>query len=100
MGLYTVEVAGLPVATMKADTIEEAEEFFTGPAFKQDISTYEIKTNPGQPIWDGEAEIHVREALPKEAAVWERSHAKAIRDGEADPADDDWLTLLAPIREL
>jgi hypothetical protein len=55
---------------------------------------------PGEPIWDGEAEILVRESFPDEVEVWERIRAKAVRDGDTDPDDENFLTYLRGVREI
>jgi hypothetical protein len=52
------------------------------------------------PFWDGEVEILVRESSPDEVAVWERIRAKAVRDGDTDPDDENFLTYLRGVREI
>jgi hypothetical protein len=51
-------------------------------------------------MWDGEAEILVRESFPDEVAVWERIRTKAVRDGDADPEDEKFLTYLRGVRQI
>jgi hypothetical protein len=101
MTIYTVEVGGRPVATMQSTSLGEAEEFLRSDAFLNDLTMYEMKGGePGEPIWDGEAEVLVRESSPDEVAVWERIRAKAVRDGDTDPDDENFLTYLRGVREI
>ena len=101
MTIYTVEVGGRPVAAMQSTSLGEAEEFLRSDAFLNDLTMYEMKGGePGEPIWDGEAEILVRESSPDEVAVWERIRAKAVRDGDTDPDDENFLTYLRGVREI
>jgi hypothetical protein len=101
MTIYTVEVGGRPVAAMQSTSLDEAEEFLRSDAFLNDLTIYEMKGGePGEPMWDGEAEILVRDSSPDEVAVWERIRAKAVRDGEADPDDENFLTYLRGVREI
>jgi hypothetical protein len=101
MTIYTVEVGGRPVAAMQSTSLGEAEEFLRSDAFLNDLTMYEMKGgDPGEPIWDGEAEILVRESFPEEVAVWERIRAKAVRDGDTDPDDENFLTYLRGVREI
>ena len=88
MTIYTVEVG-------------EAEEFLRSDAFLNDLTIYEMEGGePGEPMWDGEAEILVRESFPDEVAVWERIRAKAVSDGDANPGDENFLTYLRGVREI
>ena len=95
MTIYTMEVGGRPVAAMQSTSLGEAEEFLRSDAFLNDLTIYEMEGGePGEPMWDGEAEILVRESFPDEVAVWERIRTKAVRDGDADPDDENFLTYL------
>ena len=101
MTIYTVEVGGRPVAAIQSTSLGEAEEFLRSDAFLNDLTIYEMKGGePGEPMWDGEAEILVRESSPDEVAVWERIRAKAVRDGDTDPEDENFLTYLRGVREI
>jgi hypothetical protein len=101
MTIYTVDVGGRPVAAMQADSLGEAEKFLRSAAFATDLSTYEMEGGePGKPIWDGEAEIFVRESFPEEIAIWQRMRAKAILEGFTEPEDEDFVTYLKGVREV
>jgi hypothetical protein len=83
MMLFTVEVAGRPVLTFsEADprAAEEALALTIGP----DLLEFEEN---GGPVWDGTAELSVREAMPEEIARWEQGAAEARQadSGEQDP---------------
>ena len=63
MTIYTVEVGGRPVAAMQSTSLGEAEEFLRSDAFLNDLTIYEMEGGePDEPMWDGEAEILVRES--------------------------------------
>jgi hypothetical protein len=101
MTIYTMEVGGRPVAAMQSTSLGEAEEFLRSDAFLNDLTIYEMEGGEsGEPMWDGEAEILVRESFPDEVAVWERIRTKAVRDGDADPEDEKFLTYLRGVRQI
>lgn len=101
MTIYTVEVGGRPVAAMQSTSLSAAEEILRSDALLNELTIYEMEGGePGEPMWDGEAEILVRESFPFEVEVWERIRAKAVRDGDADPDDESFLTYLRGVREI
>lgn len=94
--MHTLEIAGRPVAIINLSE-DEAEAEFTGEAFKSDLMVLEAG---GQPLWDGEAELFVRRSQPEEVASFERSFAKAMRDGGADRKDEvGYLAFLVPVTD-
>ena len=52
----------------------------------------------GRPLWDGIADLHVREAFDEEAERWRTMWRQAIREGEAE-VDDAFLTFLVPVSD-
>jgi hypothetical protein len=101
MTIYTVVVGGRPVAAMQSTSLGDAEEVLRSDAFLNDLTIYEIEGGkPGAPIWGGEAEILVRQSFPDEVEVWERIRAKAVRDGDTGPDDENFLTYLRGVREI
>jgi hypothetical protein len=99
--IYTVEVGGRPVAAMQSASLGEAEEFLLSDAFATDLTIYEMKGGkPGEPIWDGEVEIFVRESFGEEVAIWQRMRAKAILEGFTEPDDENFVTFLRGVREI
>jgi hypothetical protein len=95
MAVYVAEIAGRGIAAMNASA--EAEEWFCGEQFKADLSCFDDKD--GNPLWDGEQEIYVREALPEEYAKWQASRSLAARRGEVNDDDEPWLHFLVPVIE-
>lgn len=82
MALFTVEVAGRPVLVFSEDSRDAAEELATsliGP----DLQEFE---SGGQPLWDGEAPLSVREADAEESARWQQGFDEAQ---DQDAAGDD-----------
>lgn len=101
MTIYTVEVESRPVAAMQSASLGEAEKFFLGEAFATDLTNYEMQGGePGKAIWDGEAQIFVRESFPEEIEIWERFRAKAVLEGDTDPDDENFVTFLRPVRQI
>jgi hypothetical protein len=78
--MYTLEIAGRPVAVLDVPTQDEAEAWMNDEAFQADLLVLE---HEGAPLWDGQAELRVRAATDDERLVYEDS----MRDN--DPSDDD-----------
>jgi hypothetical protein len=53
----------------------------------------------GEPLWDGDADLLVRDPFPEEQAYWQASQARAIKDGEIEDRDDTWLLFLVPVTD-
>jgi hypothetical protein len=51
----------------------------------------------GSPLWDGKAEIKVRDAAAAERTVWHASQAEAMKSGEADDEHETWAVWFAPV---
>lgn len=85
MPLFTVEVVGRPVLVFSGKDHRAAEDILgssIGPAL-QDFE------EEGDPVWDGEGELSVREASLEEVARWEEGLSEAKQSdgsGEQDPA--------------
>jgi hypothetical protein len=60
MPIYVAEISGRALAAMNAETTFTAEDRFGGPAFHRELTV--LLDEDGNPLWDGEAEIHVRAA--------------------------------------
>ncbi|WP_191059756.1 hypothetical protein [Geminicoccus harenae] len=78
--MYTLEIAGRPVAVVDVPTRDEAEAWLNDEAFQEDLMVLE---HEGQPLWDGQAELRLRAATDEERSVFEDSM------GDNDPGDDD-----------
>lgn len=86
---------------MQAHSLREAEQFFLGSAFSADLRTLEMKGGePGKPIWDGKAEISVRESSAEEVAIWQRFRTKAISEGVSASDDEAFTSFLDAAREI
>jgi hypothetical protein len=54
----------------------------------------------GHPLWDGDRDaLHVRKASADEAAIFRASREQAIREGELDAGDEDWVAFLVPVTD-
>ena len=78
--MFTLEVAGKPIAVTNASE-DEARELFESGAFKEDLIAIESE---GAPIWDGFAPLTIRPATREEAKDFE--DAPTEEDGE--PSDE------------
>ena len=78
---------------MREQAIHEALDTWLG----EDLSTLE---SGGHPLWDGDRDaLHVREAFADEAAIFRASREQAIREGELEAGDEDWVTFLVPVTD-
>jgi hypothetical protein len=58
MTIYIAEISGRAVAAMNAKSTFIAEDCLGGPAFHSEL--LRLRDEDGNPLWDGEVEIHVR----------------------------------------
>jgi hypothetical protein len=79
--MYTLEIAGWPVAVVAAPTQAEAEAWLNDEAPREDLM---VLQHAGQPLWDGESELRVRTASDDERTVFEDS----LQDSDPDDEDD------------
>ena len=63
----------------------------------------DLRAPDGAPLWDGQAELVVRDATQEERTAWEAEVALAIREREIDRREDaldaGWFIFLALYRE-
>jgi hypothetical protein len=59
-----------------------------------------VLATDGVPLWDGVADIVVRQALPNEEAKWRASRARAIRQGNIEGRDDAWIAFLVALTDF
>ncbi len=61
----------------------------------------DLRAPDGAPLWDGKAELVVRDATEEEKSAWETEVVLAIREREIDRREDaldtGWFVFLAPI---
>jgi hypothetical protein len=67
MIVFVIEINGRAILAFDADSQIEAEQLAMSPKIRSDLMVYETADGP---IWNGQDEIVVREALPDERASW------------------------------
>jgi hypothetical protein len=67
--MYTLDIAGKPVAITDADEAQ-ARELFNSDAFKEDIAAME---SDGKPLWDGKTPLVIRPASKEESENFEQA---------------------------
>jgi hypothetical protein len=93
MDMYVAEINGRSIAAVNADQISDAEALVKNPAIETELLVLE---NDGAPLWDGQASISVRQALPEERAAWRDFQNEAIRENdELEPR----LFFLVPVTD-
>lgn len=90
MSLFTLEIERRPIMVFASEDQTTAELFTEDPSLHEDLMVF---THEGQPLWDGEAELSVREAHPQEASDWEAAFARAEEDGGGDEDERDSFTM-------
>lgn len=79
--MFTLEVAGKPIAVTNASE-DEAREVFESDAFKDDLMAIESE---GAPIWDGFATLTIRPATREEAKDFDDAPTE---DNGGEPAEE------------
>ena len=95
MTVYVAEIDGRAVVAFNADDDLEAELEVEDEIFQNDLAVLE---SSGRPIWDGEAEIHIREADDDERGKFDSSKAQAILEGEIG-GRECWNVYLVPVSD-
>jgi hypothetical protein len=67
MIIFVIEINGRAILAFDADSQLEAEQRAMSPDIRSDLMVYETADGP---IWNGQDEIVVRQALPNERARW------------------------------
>ena len=101
MPIFTTEIAGRPTVAFAARDYASALAFV-----HMDFLCSELRDLPapeGAPLWDGQAELVVRDATEQEKSAWDAEVAQAIQEREIDRREDaldaGWFIFLAPYRE-
>jgi hypothetical protein len=81
--MYTLDIAGKPVAITDADEAQ-SRELFNSDAFKEDIAAME---SDGKPLWDGKTPLVVRPSSKEET----ENFAQALDEGDEDDDMEDDL---------
>jgi hypothetical protein len=98
MPIYVAEISGRALAAMNAETTFAAEDWFGGPAFHRELTV--LLDQDGNPLWDGEAEIHVRAANSIEEDIWMRERAAAVTEGIVDEDEAKVMVFLINVFDL
>lgn len=97
MTVFVAEIAGKAIAAVNASCTAEADDFLLSEEFEKDLLVLESE---GRPLWDGNADIHVRKALPEEEAKWDASRARAnLANETVDEENEQWLAFLVPVAD-
>ncbi len=96
MTIFVAEINGQGIVAFSQPSPEDALAWADDEDFRSDLVFLEGEN--GRPLWDGRAEIFVREADPEEAERWKLSFTEAMHDGDVEDADD-WVIYLVPVSE-
>ena len=94
MTVYVADIEGRGVVAFHADSGPDAERLVRDRIFRDDLMAL---ASGGLPLWDGVADIHVRQARPDEEARWRTSHANAIRRGDIEADEQAWIAFLVAL---
>ena len=101
MPIFTTEIAGSPTMAFAARDYASALAFVHMDFLCSELR--DLRATDGSPLWDGQAELVVRNATKEEMSVWENEVALAIGEREIDRQEDaldaGWFIFLVPYRE-
>ena len=96
MMVYVAEIKGRAIAAFQADNGSDAERIVRDQLFRDDLTAL---ISDGLPLWDGVADIRVRQARLDEEARWRASRAKAIRHGNIEGEEEVWVAFLVALTD-
>lgn len=96
MTVYVADIGGRAVAAFQAVSHSDAERLARDRVFRDDLM---VLTTGGLPLWDGLADIEIRQARPDEAAKWRASRARAISQGNIEGAEEAWIAFLVALTD-
>lgn len=96
MPVYVAAIGSRGIAAFHADDGSAAVLRVRDRSFRDDLM---VLATEGRPLWDGRADIDIREALAGEEAKWRASRAQAVRRGNIEDEDDAWIAFLVPIND-
>jgi hypothetical protein len=96
MPVYVAAIGSRGIAAFHAEDDSAAALRVCDRSFRDDLM---VLATEGRPLWDGMADIDVREALAGEEAKWRTSHAQAVRRGNIEHEDDSWVAFLVPLND-
>jgi hypothetical protein len=91
--MFTLEIAGMPIAITDADEAE-ARDIFDSDEFKQDLTAL---TSEGIPLWDGQAPLNIRAASREEITAFKAPDQDLDDDAHDDEDEGLFVTFLVPI---
>src|SRR5579871_6088128 len=94
MTVFVAEINGRGIVAFSQPNADDALAFADDEDFRSDLMFLEGEN--GRPLWDGRAEICVREADPHEAERWKASFTEARQDGDVEDAAD-WILFLVQV---
>ncbi len=101
MTIYTTEIAGRPVVAFSADKLSEAEETAEDPSLRELLMV--LVDADDAPLWDGEAELFLREAHEEEREKWDKVIAQAVHEGDVasreDAVEEGYAVFLVPVSD-
>jgi hypothetical protein len=83
--IFTIEIGDTPTLAFEAQNLREAHELCHKQWLKSDLA--EAKSN-GVPLWDGEAKLRARMALPAEIALFADAKNNGKRPDYGEPIDE------------
>lgn len=95
--VYVAEIAGRPVFALNAPALDVAEATLAEPGVQLDLQQFHTG---GQPLWNGEDPIVLRDPTDPEQALWEASFFNAIRSRGAvleDALQETWICMLVAV---
>jgi hypothetical protein len=96
MTIYVVEVRGRGIAAFHSDTGAAAEVRVRDRVLLDDLM---VLATDGLPLWDGVTALRVRQALPAEEEKWRALRARAIRQGNNESDDAEWIAFLVVLTD-
>ena len=94
MTIFVTEINGQGIFAFSQLTMDVAQALADDEDFLADLMF--LQGEDGRPLWDGHAEIYVREADPEEVGRWDASFTEARQNGDAEDAED-WAIYLVPV---
>jgi hypothetical protein len=96
MTVFVVEIKGRSIVAFHAETSANAEGRLRDRIFRNDLM---VLTSKNVALWDGICGLDLRPAHPSEEAIWRASHAGAIRRGNIEDDDYEWVAFLVALSD-
>jgi hypothetical protein len=95
MSIWTMDIDGKPVVVIGEVDRDEAEDLVGDDSFQEDLMDLESE---GEPIWNGEAPLTLREANEEERKAWQESREEARSEEDFDE-DEASVVFLIPVSD-